>query len=52
MVKLFGGFGFQDAPTDLIFLDRLEQGTEIPLSEALITLSLDEFEKNRTDHGF
>jgi hypothetical protein len=34
---------------DLILLDRLEQGLEVALAEAIVTLSLDELEKDRSN---
>src|SRR6185312_10113698 len=40
----------EDAPADLVELDRLEQGTEIALAEALVAAALDDLEEDRTDH--
>src|SRR4051812_19425112 len=39
-----------DAAADLVELDRLEQGLEIALSEALVALTLDYLEEDRPDH--
>src|SRR5829696_1678252 len=41
-----------DAAADLVELDRLEQGLEIALAEALIALALDDLEEDRADHVF
>src|SRR3954452_24472734 len=40
----------QDAPADLVELDRFEQGLEIAFAEALIALALDDLEEDRSDH--
>src|SRR5690349_13840944 len=40
----------EDAPADLVELDRLEQGTEIALAEALVAAALDDLEEDRADH--
>src|SRR3984885_11501919 len=37
------------AAPHLIQLDRLEQGTEITLTESLVALTLDDLEENRAD---
>src|SRR5437763_10464761 len=42
--------GGDDAAADLVELDRLEQGLEIALAEALIALALDDLEEDRADH--
>jgi hypothetical protein len=42
----------QHTALDLIFLNGLEQGLEIALAEAVITLSLNKLEENRSDYGF
>src|SRR5260370_1616171 len=41
----------QHAALDLVLLDGLEERLEVALAEAVITLALDEFEKDRPDHG-
>src|SRR6185437_8608124 len=40
----------QHAAPDLVELDRLEQGAEIALAEALVAAALDDLEKDRADH--
>src|SRR6185437_10584387 len=40
----------EDAPADLVELDRLEQGAEVALAEALVAAALDDLEEDRTDH--
>ena len=44
--------GFQYAAIELVSLNGFEQGSEISLSKAFVFLALNEFEKNRADHGF
>src|SRR5690606_2154280 len=39
----------QDAAADLVEFDRLEQGLEVALAEALVALALDELEEDRPD---
>src|SRR5690606_16726636 len=41
----------EDAPADLVLLDRFEQRLEVALAEALVALPLDELEEDRADHG-
>src|SRR5262249_1609565 len=41
----------KNTAADLVLLDRLEQRLEISLAEAVVALSLDEFEEDRADHG-
>src|ERR1044071_6340439 len=38
------------AAPDLVELDRLEQGLEVALAEALVALALDQLEEDRADH--
>src|ERR1700692_334170 len=39
-----------DAAFHLIALDRLEQGLEVALAEAIVAFSLDDLEEDRTQH--
>src|SRR5215471_18201467 len=41
----------KNTAADLVLLDRLEQRLEISLAEAVVALSLDEFEEDRANHG-
>src|SRR5579864_3307950 len=42
--------GFLDhAASDLVLLDRLEQGAEVALAETLVALALDDLEEDRAD---
>ncbi len=51
--RLFGGDVFANLTiVDLFLFDGFKQGFEIPLSEPVIALALNEFEKDRADHGF
>src|SRR5690606_7589997 len=38
------------APAQLVLLDGFEQGLEIALAEALVTLALNDLEEDRADH--
>src|SRR6202011_4625513 len=42
--------GSEDTATDLVALDRLEEGAEIAFAKALVAFALNNFEKDRTDH--
>src|SRR5487761_2702284 len=39
----------EHAAADLVLFDRLEQGAEIPLAEALVAFALDDLEEDRAD---
>ena len=52
MEFLFGGIDLQNTTADLVFFDAFKQGAEIAFAKALVTFALDEFKKNRPDHGF
>src|ERR1700722_9108548 len=45
------GRNFEGPATNLVALHADEQRTEIALSEAIVPLALDDFEKNRPDQG-
>src|SRR5215204_837964 len=49
---LLGGLALEHAAPDLVFFNRLEQGLEVALPEAVVAFSLDEFEKDRADDRF
>jgi hypothetical protein len=44
--------GLQNAPPDLVFLNRLEQGTEVAFAKTFIAFPLDILEEDRADAGF
>ena len=49
---LIGRIGFEDTAADLILLDGFEEGLEIALAKAVVTLALDELKEDRADRGF
>src|SRR5687767_3440940 len=49
---LWSALGVEHAAPDLVLFDRLKQRPEVALAEAVVTLPLNELEKDRADHGF
>src|SRR5439155_19725017 len=41
----------EDAAADLVALDRFEEGAEIAFAETVVAFALNDFEKDRADHG-